>query len=99
MGGRAAREGFPSAASQSVAADGALLELREAVVRFGGVRALDGVSVSVDKGEMLGLVGPNGSGKTTLLNAITGVYSLAAGQIIWMGRPVRISRPWQALEL
>jgi len=51
-------------------------------VEFSGLRALDGVSLSLSPGEILGLIGPNGSGKTTLVNAITGQVSIAAGRII-----------------
>ena len=50
-------------------------------VEFSGLRALDGVSLSLSPGEILGLIGPNGSGKTTLVNAITGQVSIAAGRI------------------
>ena len=51
-------------------------------VEFSGLRALDGVSLSVAPGEILGLIGPNGSGKTTLVNAITGQVPMAAGRIL-----------------
>lgn len=54
-------------------------------VEFSGLRALDGVSLSVAPGEILGLIGPNGSGKTTLVNAITGQVPLAAGRIVCGG--------------
>jgi branched-chain amino acid transport system ATP-binding protein len=54
----------------------------EVSVEFSGLRALDGVSLSVAPGEILGLIGPNGSGKTTLVNAITGQVPLAAGRIL-----------------
>ena len=51
-------------------------------VEFSGLRALDGVSLSVAPGEILGLIGPNGSGKTTLVNAITGQVPLASGRVL-----------------
>jgi branched-chain amino acid transport system ATP-binding protein len=58
-----------------------LLAVNQVVKRFGGFRALDGVSFSVAKGEVLGLVGPNGSGKTTCINVISGLYSPDAGEV------------------
>ena len=61
------------------------LETRDLTVRFGGLVAIDGVTLAVDPGETLGLIGPNGSGKTTLFNAITGLYPAAAGAIVLEG--------------
>jgi ABC-type branched-subunit amino acid transport system ATPase component len=61
-------------------------------VDFGGVRAVDGVSVHVDRGEIVGVIGPNGSGKTTLLNAITGIVP-ARGALTVGGMPVRLGCP------
>ncbi|KXX59982.1 hypothetical protein AZG88_39505 [Rhodococcus sp. LB1] len=52
----------------------AVLEVRDLVMSFGGLRALDSVSVEARSGEILGIIGPNGSGKTTLLNVLSGVY-------------------------
>ncbi len=48
---------------------------------FAGLRALDGVSLRLDQGEILGLIGPNGSGKTTLINVVTGLYPATAGAV------------------
>jgi branched-chain amino acid transport system ATP-binding protein len=66
----------------------ALLEVRELSVRFGGVVALDGVSFSVDAGEVVALIGPNGAGKTTLFNVITRVYRPSSGGVLIDGEPV-----------
>lgn len=57
------------------------LSVVDVSVEFAGLRALDRVSLSLDQGEILGLIGPNGSGKTTLVNAITGQVPLARGKI------------------
>ena len=60
----------------------------ELTVRFGGIVALDQVSLEVDPREVVGLIGPNGAGKTTLFNAITGFVRPSRGRIGWRGRPL-----------
>jgi ABC-type branched-subunit amino acid transport system ATPase component len=67
-------------------------------VQFGGVRAVDGVSLSVLEHEILGLVGPNGSGKTTFLNALTGVVP-ASGSVQVRGAPVALGKPGRVRRL
>jgi branched-chain amino acid transport system ATP-binding protein len=67
---------------------GALLEVRDLSVRFGGVVALDHVSFAVDAGEVVALIGPNGAGKTTLFNVITRVYRPGGGEVLVDGRQV-----------
>ncbi len=62
-----------------------LLEVRDLVLRFGGVVALNQISFDIRKGEILGLIGPNGAGKTTCFNAITGVYRPTSGSIRFQG--------------
>jgi ABC-type branched-subunit amino acid transport system ATPase component len=62
-------------------------------VRFGGLTALDGLDLSVSRGEIVGLIGPNGSGKTTFFNAITGLYRVAAGRIAFGGQDLTGRRP------
>ena len=71
----------------------ALLDLEDVSRRFGGLRAVDGVSLSIDKGEIVGLIGPNGAGKTTLINLITGVHPATGGRVRFDGRDItRCSR-------
>jgi branched-chain amino acid transport system ATP-binding protein len=65
-----------------------LLSVRELRKRFGGVAALDGVSFSVEPGDVLGIIGPNGAGKTTLLNCISGLARPDRGEIRWEERPI-----------
>src|SRR3970040_214865 len=88
----------------------ACLETRGLTVRFGGLVALDAVDVAVDGGETLGVIGPNGSGKTTFFNALTGLYTAAAGDIRFEGRRLvgldphvisrlGMARPFQASRL
>ena len=65
-----------------------LLRVTDVTMRFGGVTALDGVSLTVARGSITGLIGPNGSGKTTLFNAIDGTYPVTSGTVAVAGRPV-----------
>jgi branched-chain amino acid transport system ATP-binding protein len=65
-----------------------MLELVGIGVRFGGLRALDGVSLSVAAGEIVGLVGPNGAGKTTLFNVISGTIRQGLGTVAFGGADV-----------
>jgi branched-chain amino acid transport system permease protein len=64
------------------------LDCRGVYKTFGGVQALKGVDLSVQQGEIIGLVGPNGSGKSTLINVITGHYTLDSGTITFDGLPI-----------
>ena len=65
-----------------------LLEVKKVTRFFGGVNALDGVSLAVEKGGMHGLIGPNGAGKTTLINILSGIIAPNSGQVFFDGTPV-----------
>jgi sulfate-transporting ATPase len=86
------------------------LAVTDVTVRFGGVTALSGVSLSVAPGEVLGLIGPNGAGKTTMIDCITGFVRPASGSVYLGDREltglgahtrarVGVCRSWQSLEL
>ena len=74
--------------SSRQSASGPLLEVDRVVVRFGGILALAGVSFTVGRHEICGLIGPNGSGKTTLFNCISGIYRPGAGDIRFEGQSI-----------
>jgi ABC-type branched-subunit amino acid transport system ATPase component len=65
---------------------GALLELRDVTMAFGGLRVVDGLDLHVGEGEIVSVIGPNGAGKTTLFNLVTGVYEPASGDILFEDR-------------
>jgi len=65
-----------------------LLRTTDLTVRFGGLTALDSVSFSIRRGEILGLIGPNGAGKTTCFNAISGVYRPTSGTVDFDGQRI-----------
>lgn len=71
----------------------ALLDVRDIGVSFGGVRALEGVSFTVDDGEIFSIIGPNGAGKTTLYNVIGGVYVPDHGEVFFSGERIDTLRP------
>lgn len=65
-----------------------VLETRDVAIHYGGVKALDGVSLTLEKGQIRGLIGPNGAGKSTVIDAITGRRPLTRGQVILDGQDV-----------
>jgi branched-chain amino acid transport system ATP-binding protein len=76
-----------------------ILEARNITLRFGGLEALNGLSFAVHPVQIVSLIGPNGAGKTTLLNAITGVYALDSGEILFRGNPISRLRTHQIAAL
>ena len=63
----------------------AVLELQALSRHFGGVRAVDGLDLHVQEGQIFGLIGPNGSGKSTTVNVITGLFAPTSGKILFRG--------------
>ena len=76
-----------------------LLDARNVVMNFGGLKALDGVDVHVNENEILGLIGPNGSGKTTFFNVITGLYHLTDGEVFFEGMDITDKTPQEIARL
>src|ERR1700736_1450376 len=64
------------------------LRITDVVMRFGGLWALSEVSFDVERGSVVGLIGPNGSGKTTLMNVISGVYKPTTGEATYAGKRI-----------
>jgi branched-chain amino acid transport system ATP-binding protein len=73
--------------------DGTLLEVQEITIGFGGVLALDEVSMSIGAGEVVGVIGPNGAGKTTLFNVVCGFVHPSSGHITYRGRDLHRHHP------
>ncbi|MCT8999130.1 ABC transporter ATP-binding protein [Chelativorans intermedius] len=65
------------------------------VMRFGGIKALDGASIRIRPGDTIGLLGPNGSGKTTLVNCLTGILTPTEGRIVFNGQDITRRTPRQ----
>lgn len=65
-----------------------LLEVKNITIKFGGLTAVSDFSLSLKKGEIVGLIGPNGAGKTTAFNAITGIYKPASGSVSFNGTDI-----------
>lgn len=76
----------------------ALLEVTHVTKDFGGLRANDDISFSLDKGELLGLIGPNGAGKTTLFNCISGLHPVTSGEIIFDGEDITALKAYDVAQ-
>ena len=75
-----------------------VLELKDVTMTFGGVVAMDDVSLAVPRGLIFGIIGPNGAGKTTLFNCVTGIFKPTQGEILVNGRSVVGRRPHRITE-
>ena len=71
-----------------------MLELNRIRKAFGGIKAVEDFSLSVEEGEILGLIGPNGAGKSTLFNCVAGVYPPTGGEILFRGERIHGKKPW-----
>lgn len=76
-----------------------LLEVRDLLKAFGGVHAVSRLSFTLNKGELLGIIGPNGSGKTTTVNLITGFVKVTAGQVLFKGQNITNQAPYRIVRL
>jgi branched-chain amino acid transport system ATP-binding protein len=70
-----------------------ILELTDLTKRFGGLLAVDKVSLHIKRGEVFALIGPNGAGKTTLFNNVTGLFQPTSGRVVFDGRDITGSKP------
>ena len=69
-------------------AESNILEVKNLSIQFGGLRAVDGLNMTIKKGQLYGLIGPNGAGKTTVFNMLTGVYKPTTGKILLDGKNI-----------
>ena len=76
-----------------------VLELRDVAVHFGGVKAVDGITLSLHPGLIYGIIGPNGSGKTTLIGAVTRLTQLTRGDMLFDGESYTTARPSRLVDL
>ena len=70
-----------------------VLRLEDITMQFGGVVAINNLSLEVNQGEIVALIGPNGAGKTTAFNCITGVYEPTNGTVLFHGKPIAVNHP------
>jgi branched-chain amino acid transport system ATP-binding protein len=76
-----------------------ILQSHDLVKSFGGVTAINHLSLEVEKGSVFGIIGPNGSGKTTFFNLVTGMYPVTSGKVTFNNRNITGLRPHQIAEL
>lgn len=76
-----------------------ILEVDDLMKKFGGLIALNGVSLHIKRGEILGVIGPNGSGKTTLINVISGIYEPDNGSVYFNGEKINGLKPFEIAQM
>jgi len=75
-----------------------ILELNRIRKHFGGIKAVEDFSLSVEEGGIVGLIGPNGAGKSTLFNCVAGVYPPTGGEILFRGEGIHGKKPWDLCD-
>ncbi|WP_107676503.1 branched-chain amino acid ABC transporter ATP-binding protein/permease [Agrobacterium sp. LAD9] len=98
-GRRAEKHPLPAGLKPQSTAEGAVLEADSIVKKFGGFKAVDGVSVAVRDRTLHALIGPNGAGKTTAFNLLTGILPATAGKVLLMGQEISGKSPNQIAHL
>jgi ABC-type branched-subunit amino acid transport system ATPase component/ABC-type branched-subunit amino acid transport system permease subunit len=79
--------------ADTAAGSGPLLQAQQILMQFGGLKALNLVDLSIERGSIHGLIGPNGSGKSTMMNVLTGIYQPTAGDVLLDGKSVKGQTP------
>ncbi len=78
---------------------GNILEIKNVIKSFGGIKAVDNVSFSIRRRQIKALVGPNGAGKTTLFNIVTGLYKADSGEVVFKGKDLFSYKPYELVKL
>jgi branched-chain amino acid transport system ATP-binding protein len=76
-----------------------VLRVEDVAKYFGGIKALDGVTLDIHENELLAIIGPNGAGKTTLFNVITGLRKPDRGRVLYMGRDITRAPPYKRAQM
>jgi branched-chain amino acid transport system ATP-binding protein len=72
-----------------------LVEIQDLTKNFGGLTAVNSLSMSIETGQILGLIGPNGAGKSTVFNCVAGVFPPTSGKIFFKGKEITGQKPWE----
>jgi branched-chain amino acid transport system ATP-binding protein len=77
----------------------AILEIKNVSRHFGGLKAVDQVSLTIEKGQIYGLIGPNGAGKSTLFNCVAGAFPPTSGKVIFKDQDITGMKPWNICRM
>ncbi|MBQ3653311.1 MAG: ABC transporter ATP-binding protein [Synergistaceae bacterium] len=78
--------------------DGPVLEVKDVVLKFGGLTAIDSLTFNIEHGQIMGLIGPNGAGKTSAFNVISGFYKPTSGSITFLGKSIGGLSPYEVCK-